>query len=331
MTQFEGSGSGGNEAFNRRAIPATASEGFWHAADGHALRRIDWPAAAGGVCRGSLLFLPGRGDCFEKYLESFDHWHGQGWNVTAIDWRGQAGSGREGLDGLTGHIADFAIWVADLERFWGEWVAATPGPHVLVAHSMGGQLALRALAEKRVTPRALVLTAPMLGLSTYGLPLALVQRGVRLLAGLGDRRRPAWQSAEKPGAVPDERIHLLTHDVDRYADEQWWRQQRPYLLMGAPSWGWLDAALGSIRLLGKAGVLEAVTTPVLLFGTSADRLVDPRAITRAARRLPHGELVMFGSEAAHEVLREADGVRLAVWSAIDAFLDRNAPAESRPA
>ena len=77
--------------------------------------------------------------------------------------------------------------------------------------------------------------------------------------------------------------------------------------------------------MSRAGVLEAVQTPVLLFATSADKLVDPGAITRAARRLPRGELVEFGPEAAHEVLRESDGVRLAVWAAIDDFLDRSAP------
>ncbi|MFM2302401.1 MAG: hypothetical protein RLZZ84_2137, partial [Pseudomonadota bacterium] len=52
---------------NRRAIPPAAVESHWQAADGHALRRIDWPVPAGSA-KGSLLFLPGRGDFYEKYL-----------------------------------------------------------------------------------------------------------------------------------------------------------------------------------------------------------------------------------------------------------------------
>ena len=43
--------------------------------------------------------MPGRGDAYEKYLETFEHWRLRGWSVTAADWRGQAGSGRLGSGG----------------------------------------------------------------------------------------------------------------------------------------------------------------------------------------------------------------------------------------
>ena len=45
----------------------------------------------------------------------------------------------------------------------------------------------------------------------------------------------------------------------------------------------------------------------------------------AAARLPHCELLMFGKEARHEVLREEDAVRDKVLGAIDDFLDRKVP------
>ena len=89
--------------FDRRAIPATAHESTWTAPDGYAIRRLDWPAST-GASRGSLLFLPGRGDYYEKYLETLDHWTRRGWRVTALDWRGQGGSGRLGMDAVTGQI-----------------------------------------------------------------------------------------------------------------------------------------------------------------------------------------------------------------------------------
>ena len=313
-------------AIGRRAIAADAREGHWAAQDGHAIRRIDWTPAAGASPRGSLLFMPGRGDAYEKYLETLGHWHDAGWRVTAADWRGQAGSGRLGTDAVTGHVDDFALWIDDLARFWGEWRAATPGPHVLVGHSMGGHLVLRALAERRVDPAALVLTAPMLGLHPRWVPPGLLLGVARLMRALGDPRRPAWKWSEKPGEPPASRIELLTHDAARYADEIWWRQARPELMMGPGSWGWIAAALASIRLLNRPGVLEAVTTPVLMLATDADRLVEFTAIERAVARLPHGELLRFGAEARHEILREADPVRDAALAAIDAFLDRCAPA-----
>ncbi|PZO67181.1 MAG: lysophospholipase [Pelagerythrobacter marensis] len=317
---------------DRRSIPAFAQEDWWTATDGHQIRRIDFaaPTAASRNAappRGSLLFLPGRGDHYEKYLESFAEWHDAGWRVTSIDWRGQAGSGRLGADKVTGHVRDFAQWIDDLAGFWETWRSVGPGPYVLIGHSMGGHLALRALAERRVDPDAAVLSAPMLGFSAPNLPLPLAHLAARVMAALGPATRPAWKWSEKPGEMPADRANLLTHDAARYEDELWWRQVRPGLVMGPGSWGWVERAYASMRALEQPGVLEQVTTPVLLFGTSADRLVNWAAIQRAARRLPNGELVAFGPEARHEILREIDPVRDRAMGAIAGFLDRVAPAQ----
>lgn len=312
--------------FARRAIAAEAVESRWVARDGQAIRRIDWAPPAARVPRGSILFLCGRGDAYEKYLETHAHWHARGWRVTALDWRGQAGSGRLGTDAVTGHIDDFAVWIEDLAAFWADWSEGAPGPRVLVGHSMGGHLALRALVEKRVDPAAVVLTAPMLGLHPRWVPPRLLHAVARLMTRLGDPRRPAWKWSEKPGAFPAGRVNLLTHDPERYADETWWREARPELIMGPGSWGWIAAAFASIGRLNRSGALEGVATPVFIAATTADRLVEPGAIARAARRLPHAELLRFGLEARHEILREADPVRDKALAAIDAFLDRVAPA-----
>jgi lysophospholipase len=145
------------------------------------------------------------------------------------------------------------------------------------------------------------------------------------MARLGDPRRPAWKWSEKPGQVPLGRIQLLTHDQTRYADELWWRENRPELVMGPGSWGWVERAFASIRRLERPGVLEGITTPIFITATTADRLVDFSAIQRAARRLPHAELQTFGPEARHEILREVDAVRDKALAAIDDFLDRVAP------
>ena len=309
--------------FDRRAIPREAVETRWRASDGHALRRIDWLLPQGS-CRGSLLFMPGRGDAYEKYIETLDTWHRRGWRVSAADWRGQAGSGRLGMDAVTGHVDDFGIWVDDLAAFWQQWRGTTPGPHVLVGHSMGGHLVLRALAERRVDPDAAVLVAPMLDFIRHGVPAALMHAMARLMARLGDPRRPAWKWGEKPGVLPRDRIDLLTSDAERYADEVWWRAARPEIAMGPGSWGWVVAAYASVRGLLRRGVLEHVDTPVLLLSADRDRLVSPRAIERAALRLPRGELVRFGPGARHELLREEDGVRERALAAIEDFLDRTA-------
>lgn len=307
--------------FDRRAIPAGAQESRWTAPAGHSVRRIDWAPQAQPV-KGSLLFLPGRGDFYEKYLETLDHWARAGWRVTAADWHGQAGSGRLGKDAVTGHVRDFADWVDDLAALWAEWKDRTPGPHVLAGHSMGGHLVLRAAAEGRVDPDALLLSAPMLGFAASLLPDGVMHAAARLMKALGDPARPAWKWSERPGQPPESRAHLLTHDADRYADEMWWREARPELVMGPGSWGWVERAYASMRALFAPGRLEAVRVPVLILATDNDKLVGFGAIARAAARLPDADLVRFGQEAHHEILREADPVRSRALAAADAFLAR---------
>lgn len=314
-----------SEPINRRAIPVHATESFWTAQDGHRIRRIDWPGAGSeDTIRGSILFFPGRGDNYEKYLETLEEWHRAGWRVTAADWRGQAGSGRLGNDAVTGHVDDFATWVADLQSFWSTWKSETPWPHVLSAHSMGGHLALRGLAEGKVDPDAMVLSAPMLGF-VGPLPPAVGHNAAKLMCAIGDPKRPAWKWSEKPGVVPAGRQALLTGDDDRYEDEQWWRAERPELVMGPGSWGWVERAYESMSTLFDSGKLESVDTPVLLLGTSNDKLVSMRAIEEAAKRLPAGELLRFGKEAQHEILRDTDAVRERAKATIGEFLDRVAP------
>lgn len=323
-------------AINRRAIPAGARESIWSAPDGYPIRRLDWPAPAADS-RGSLLFLPGRGDFIEKYLETLGHWAAKGWAVTAFDWRGQGGSGRLGGDAATGHVEDFAVWVADLAAFWRQWCGeggrversnGRAGPLVIAAHSMGGHLALRAVAEGRIDPAALVLSAPMLGLIGR-LPNVAMHQIARAMAAFGDPRRAAWKWRDTPGQpVLAWRGKLLTHDADRYADEIWWREQRPDLVMGPGSWRWVERAYASMRGLEKPGVLERVAIPVFLVASTADRLVSYPAIERAARRMPRAQLVRFGPECAHEILREADPVRDKALRRIDDFLDRVAPGGS---
>lgn len=305
----------------RRAVPAEARVDAFTMADGWPLRRFDWPAAE--APRGAILFQCGRGDFFEKYLESFAHWHAQGWHVTSLDWRGQAGSGRTTPAPHVGHIDDFGAYVQDLATIWGDWRGRVAGPRVLFGHSMGGHLALRALAEQAVDPDAAVLIAPMLGLRApigprFGAGLA------GLIARLGDPARAAWKGNERPHTRMS-RAALLTHDDGRYADELWWQEQDPRLLTGPPSWRWLSQAFASTAALNASPRLEGVTTPTLLLVAEADKLVGPKAAIAVARRLPDARVVRFGAEAAHELLREEDRVRDRALAEIDAFLHQRAP------
>ena len=308
---------------NRRIIPAEALESRWHAGDNWAIRRIDWQGA--NPPRGSLLFLPGRGDHYEKYLETLAYYADAGWCVTAIDWRGQGDSGRLLDDREVGHIDDFATWIADLRMFWSGWKLENPSPHVVMAHSMGGHLVMRALVEKAIDPDAAVMSAAMLSIQTGGLPLSWNHAFAKFMVTLGKGEVAAWKVSEKPMSPMSMRGKMLTHDDDRYEDEIAWWKLRPNVKLGPPSWHWIERAIASIRMLEAPGLLEAVRTPILLLATTGDQLVSTPRVIADGKRLLYAETLIFGKEAAHELLREADPVRDQCLSRINSFLDAHAP------
>lgn len=300
----------------RRSYPDDAIIGRFAAPGDWPLRTFDRPAAN---ARGSVLWLGGRGDIFEKYLESLAAWHDAGWHVTSFDWRGQGGSGRILPDSGIGHIDDFGTWIADLAAFWRDWTARTPAPHIIMGHSMGGHLVLRALVERAVVPAGAVLSAPMLGFAG-SIPGWLTGGVARLLGAIAPRAR-AWKENERPAPPSASRQAFLTYDADRYDDEIWWKEQKPELRMGPPTWGWMAAAVRSFAVIDAPGAVERLEVPVLIVATDGDKLVSPEAIRRTAQRFRNADLLMFGTDVAHEVLREVDAVRDPIMARIAGFLD----------
>jgi lysophospholipase len=267
-----------------------------------------------GKARGELLFLGGRGDFFEKYIESFELWREAGWAVSGFDWRGQGGSGRL-QPGNSCHIDDFAIFIADLTAFCSEWRATSAGPHAAIGHSMGGHVLLRAVIEGKASADGIVLLSPMLGIRAG--PLA--GKALHAVASLGRapllRGQPIWrgQRSPAPGRV--------TSCPERQADKLWWKSVQPELGRGGPTWGWLAAATASIAELELDLRERPPSAPGLLLAAAGDPIVDPAAIDRAAQLLPTFDYRRI-HHAGHELLRERDGPRIEAMTHIAAFLDR---------
>lgn len=308
-----------NNMIDLKTLPSAAKLWVWCGSDGWEHRRMDWSQPKGGALRGSLFFANGRGDFIEKYIEAYRHWHDRGWNVATFDWRGQGGSRG---DIIGGHLDSFDPLVDDMAGLMGAWRDTSSGPHVAIGHSMGGHLLARTLAERDTKIDAAVLVAPMLGINSGPLPPWGAGSIASSLASVGWARQPAWQQPIAMQGHGSVRQINLTSCRERYEDELDWLQQEPGYDLGAPSWGWLDAAYKSIARLGPE-TLAGIAAPTLLIGTERDRLVGADAIKRAAKLIPGAELLMFG-DAAHEILRESDPVRTEAFAAIDSFLDKYA-------
>ena len=299
---------------HRRHLPPGSELATWPAADGWPLGVGTWPDGR----RGTLLFLNGRADFLGKYAEALWWWRARGWALCAPDWRGQGVSGRLGRMPLAGHADSFEPWLDDLATIvarLGTW----PRPLVAVGHSMGGHLLLRGLVRGLPAIHCAVLTAPMLGLR-LPLPAGLARLLTQLVRRAGGAQ--AILPGQQPGRSPADvlaRARLLTSCPERQADEEWWLARHPERRLGGPTWGWLDAAFASLRLLNAPGAIESVRTQLLALLAHDEQVVDNGAAMRTLARLPAGAYAL--SPGRHELLREADAARLAALRRIDGFLE----------
>ena len=279
------------------------------------LRRMDWPASGHGKRRGSLLFVNGRGDFIEKYLETYAHFRAAGWNVTTFDWRGQGGSRGPGEEKAR---ASFDVLVDDLDALIRDWRAG-PKPHVALGHSMGGHLLLRTVIDRKPALDAVILTAPMLEVNSKPIPIRIAPDIADTMYWLGLGNVPMWKTPPAMVAPGGRRNRNLTASSERYEDELHWWGLEPAFNTGPPTFGWMRAAFRSRAATFTPAKLRQVTLPILIVGAEKDRLVSAAAIREAAALLPNAELLMM-RDAAHEILRDCDEVRDRALARVDDFL-----------
>jgi lysophospholipase len=153
-----------------------------------------------GTPRGVALVLHGYADHGGRYVEVSQKLAGLGLAALAMDYRGH---GR--ADGKRGHCSSFVEYLDDLDAALARVRAAVPnGPLLLVSHSHGALVALRALCDPTRTPKidAVALSSPFLGI---GMPVPQA----KIIAGkIVSRIIP---SLALPNGL---RVEDFTHDED---------------------------------------------------------------------------------------------------------------------
>lgn len=290
--------------------------------DGKRLRTAVFDAAPGTAPRGVCALFNGQTEFIEKYGEVIGELTGRGFKVAALDWRGQGGSARALADPLKVHIDDFAQYDEDLAAFMDMVVRPiSPDPPIAIAHSMGGHILFRALAAKPKQFAAAVFSAPMVMMQLGGTPrpLARALSWLQTLRGRnGDFALGQGKFDPLNRSFAEQRV---TSDPERYERTKGILRQFPALRTAGSTWGWLEAALKSVRASERRGFAEAITTPVLVMGAGRDRIVHTAATEAFVKRLPNGRFVNI-EEAEHEILMERDPIRARFWVEFDGFIYR---------
>ena len=132
----------------------TRDAAWLHMPDGQPLRLHDWPLPQ---ARGGVLIVHGLGEHAGRYDRLARWFNTLGYAVRAWDQRGHGQS--PGPRGALNHPDDL---LADLSVVHADYARALGAAPLLLGHSMGGLVALRAVLDERVTPQALVLSSPAL-------------------------------------------------------------------------------------------------------------------------------------------------------------------------
>jgi lysophospholipase len=288
------------------------------------LRGARFAADPATAPRGTCALLNGQTEFIEKYFEVIDELRRRGFAVASMDWRGQGGSARALKDdSRKGYVTDFAEYDADLAAFL-EQVVAPMGDNkpIALAHSMGAHNLLRTLARQPDTFSRAVLTAPMIAVSFRGNSAWLV----RLVTALQNRirRGGAWvwgMEGRDPHRMTFAR-QMVTSDEVRFQRTQDILRAHPELRLAGATWAWLAAALRSMAWLKTQG--PRITTPLLVIGAGADRIVLTADTRAFVRRLPNARYVEIPG-AGHEMLMERDVFRAQWWKAFDDFMGCEAP------
>ncbi|WP_414896959.1 alpha/beta fold hydrolase [Rhodovulum sp. YEN HP10] len=285
--------------------PADGSAWWLRTEDGVRIRVGLWGRKATG---GTVLLFCGRTEYVEKYGNAAAALRARGFATLVVDWRGQGLADRALEDASLGHVARFADFQADVRAVRrAARVLDLPRPYHLLAHSMGGAIALRALSEGLDVASA-VFSAPMWGIRLGPVAAPVV----RALSGIGRG------AARVP--VTGARAYVLTtafEGNDLTGDREMYERLRrqvtvhPDLGIAGPTVTWLREALSEARRLAR---LPAPAVPALTFLGGRERVVSAAAIRRRMANWPGGRLEIV-EDGRHEILMDRPEIRTRAWDA----------------
>ncbi len=299
-------------------MPDDARTGMLPTADGAQLRFAYWRTNR-PPCKGTVMVLQGRSEFIEKYFETIDGLRHNGFDVCTFDWRGQGGSSRLVGDPAKGYIDSFDQYLVDLETvFTGVALPDCRPPYYILAHSMGGLVALLSAPRMASRVNRMVVCCPLVRFGELPVPRGLLGFAAGLLAtiGMGAVRLGGTGSSNERRRFAGNR---LTSDMRRFERNIGIAVSHPEIAIGGPTAAWLFAAGQAINRLDDPDFIGSITIPTLLIGGGGDSVVSLRAIEELGFKMRSGRAIIIPG-AKHEILQERDVYREQLLAAFHAFV-----------
>ena len=269
--------------------------------------------------KGSIILLGGRKEFMEKYAETIEELRQRQFDVYSMDWRGQGLSTRLLANRLKGYINNYSEYLEDLNYFVNNIVrSAAVSPLIILAHSMGGHVALRFMHDFPEATDKAVLTSPMIDILVPPFPKWLIKLLVCFASKIGCSSAYSAGSKDYPAQNLKFEGNILTSDPVRFMDEHRAIAESPELALGGVTYGWLAATFKSIDILSGAEYAGKIKTPVLIISAGKDRIVSEAAQRAICSVMEKGSFVSI-PDSFHEILKERDAVRKTFWKEFDKF------------
>jgi len=288
-----------------------------------------------------LVISSGRSEGYLKYKElSFDLFN-LGFDVFLIDHRGQGLSERALENSHKGYVENFQYYVDDLATF----IEKVVGPHCtyngdihkpyLLAHSMGGAIAARYLQDYPENIQAAVLSSPMLGFISGGIPDIFAKLLVKTTAqiNLWFDETPWYFFGQKDYVHKD-------NDQDDFADNPLMHSElrhqqftqlyhtTPAIQLGGITVKWLTESIAALEKIFTN--INKITTPTLVIQAGDDKIVNNQAQDDFCHQLhqlhpqscPKGKPLIV-KDAYHELFFESDIYRQQTLMAVDEWFEKH--------
>lgn len=294
--------------------PEGAEVVWFEGSGGRNLRACMAPALDKGNARGTAIVCPGRSEFIEKYFRVARELQERGFAVVILDWPGQGLSERLLEDRGKGHIDRFETFMGALANGLAKLEDRLPRPYVSVAHSMGGAIALAAIAEDFVKVEAAAFCAPMWGIQQKIFGFRYLVWAMRVMGRSDDY-------AVQPGPPETFETNIVTHCEEHWQMNHDLIEAAPDLLLGPVTWGWLGASLQIFATFAKAAKIRRIEIPIMIATAEEEKLVENESHGRIAGLLPNCEHITVKG-ARHEILMEKEDKRAEFWRAFDRLLER---------
>lgn len=215
---------------------------------------------ADGQVKKWLVFCNGRTEWIEKYDHLIQEFVvNRSYGFLTFDHRGQGMSG-----GSRAWIQSYDHYANDMGKIISSVVGTSE--YFVISHSMGGLVSLYASMKGVISPKALVLCSPMLGLPRVPLPHYIARPLSKLvnICGLGKLSTGGGSHSRPPFE-----FNQLTHSIERYSEIQ----NIPYPVPSA-TFGWVDASFGAVKFVHSTENLKQFNVPTFILMGSTDSVVD---------------------------------------------------------